>query len=58
MIMEVGKMAALGRLNVYIEPQLHTDVKVFAAQTNQSISAVVEIALREYLAKKSQTDPK
>jgi hypothetical protein len=36
---------------IYIEPQLHTDVKVFAAQNNQSISAVVEIALREYLAK-------
>jgi predicted HicB family RNase H-like nuclease len=51
--MEVVKMAALGRLNVYIEPQLHTDVKVFAAQSNQSISAVVEIALREYLNKNS-----
>ena len=40
---------ALGKLMVYIDPQLHTDVKVFAAQKNQSISAVVEIALREYL---------
>jgi predicted HicB family RNase H-like nuclease len=44
---------ALGKLMVYIEPQLHTNVKVFAAQTNQSISAVVEIALREYLTKNS-----
>jgi predicted HicB family RNase H-like nuclease len=44
---------ALGKLMVYIEPQLHTDVKVYAAQNNQSISAVVEIALREYLRKNS-----
>jgi hypothetical protein len=36
--MEVGKMAVFGWLNGYIEPQLHTDAKVFAAQTNQSIS--------------------
>lgn len=42
-------MSPSGRLNAYIDKNLHTEVKVFAAQTDQSISEIVELALREYL---------
>ena len=42
---------SLGRLNVYIDPQVHTDAKVYAAKTNQKLSEVVELAIKEYLEK-------
>jgi predicted HicB family RNase H-like nuclease len=42
---------ALGRLSVYIDPQLHTDAKVYAAKANKSLSSVVEQAIKEFLEK-------
>jgi predicted HicB family RNase H-like nuclease len=45
----------LGRLSVYINPQLHTDAKVYAAKTNKSLSSVVEQAIKEFL-ERHQTD--
>ena len=42
---------ALGRLSVYIDPQVHTDAKVFATKTNKRLSSVVEQAIKEFLEK-------
>ena len=37
------------RLNVYIDSNLHKDIKIYAAKTERSISDVTESALKEYL---------
>lgn len=42
-------MSPTGRINAHIDKELHTEVKVYAAKTDQSVTAVIELALREYL---------
>jgi predicted HicB family RNase H-like nuclease len=37
------------KLIVYVDKQIHIDTKVQAAKTRQSMSALVEIAIKEYL---------
>jgi predicted HicB family RNase H-like nuclease len=44
-------MPSSGRLSIYIDQSLHIEVKVYAARTNQSMSAIVEQALKDYLKK-------
>lgn len=49
-------MSPAGRLNIYIGKDAHTAVKVHAAKTDQSVSAVVERAIREYLERHADKD--
>ena len=42
-------MSPVGRIHAQINKDLHTEIKVFAAKTDQSITSVIEKALREYL---------
>lgn len=49
-------MSPAGRLNIYISKDVHTAVKVHAAKTDQSVSAVVECAIREYLERHADKD--
>jgi predicted HicB family RNase H-like nuclease len=44
-------VATVGRMSVYVDPEVHRQVKVLAAQTDKSVSALVEQALREYIEK-------
>jgi predicted HicB family RNase H-like nuclease len=42
------------KMTIYIDPQIHTDVKVFAAKKGKSISEVSETALKEYLERNDE----
>jgi hypothetical protein len=47
--LEVLFMVPTGRINANIDKELYTEVKIHAAKTDQSITAIIERALREYL---------
>ena len=36
---------------MHVEPELHTDLKVYSAKAGKTMSAVVEAALKEYMEK-------
>jgi predicted HicB family RNase H-like nuclease len=42
-------MSLTGRINAHIDKDLYTEVKIHAAKTDQSVTAIIERALREYL---------
>jgi predicted HicB family RNase H-like nuclease len=42
-------MSPTGRINAHIDKDLYTEVKIHAVKTDQSITAIIERALREYL---------
>lgn len=48
-------MSPTGRINAHIDKELHTEIKVLAAKTDQSVTAIIELALREYLKNHSKT---
>jgi predicted HicB family RNase H-like nuclease len=37
------------KMTVYINPEVHTEVKILAAKTGKSMSEISEEALKEYL---------
>jgi predicted transcriptional regulator len=47
-------MAELRQFNVYLTPELIREVKHHAVETEQSLSAIVAAAVREYLAKQQK----
>jgi hypothetical protein len=42
-------MTKQDRLNVYLDPQVCIDIKVYAVKTKQSVSKAVESAIKEFL---------
>jgi predicted HicB family RNase H-like nuclease len=42
------------KMTIYINPKIHTDIKVLAAQMGRSISEISEEALKEYLENRSK----
>jgi hypothetical protein len=37
------------RINIYIDPQVCMDIKIYAVKTKQSVSKVAEQAIKEFL---------
>jgi predicted transcriptional regulator len=44
-------MTKQDRLNIYLDPQICMDIKIYAVKTKQSVSKVAEQAIKEFLEK-------